>query len=185
MDTTAPHGNSGRHGNSGPRGNSDPHDETEALRDDRNLAELLQELRVAGIGVQILFGFLLALPFSNRFAKLGSWQRHLFIADVLLAAVATALLVGPVAYHRLVFRRRMKESLVRTANVMAIAGLMTVGLAISVAVLLITSFVMPGAAAIVISVFVFCMFAGLWLALPLARREWRPPEGGDAEGSER
>jgi hypothetical protein len=173
MDTTAPHGNSGRHGNSGPRGNSDPHDETEALRDDRNLAELLQELRVAGIGVQILFGFLLALPFSNRFAKLGSWQRHLFIADVLLAAVATALLVGPVAYHRLVFRRRMKESLVRTANVMAIAGLMTVGLAISVAVLLITSFVMPGAAAIVISVFVFCMFAGLWLALPLARREWR------------
>jgi uncharacterized protein DUF6328 len=156
-----------------PRDISSPRDEPETKRDDRNLAELLQELRVAGLGVQVLFGFLLALPFSNRFASLNPGQRHLYIADLVLAAVATALLVGPVAYHRLVFRRDMKEYLVRTANVMAILGLMTVGLAISAVVLLIASFVVPGAPAITISVCVFCLFAGLWLALPLAMRERR------------
>jgi Family of unknown function (DUF6328) len=158
-----------------PHGSSGPRDEPETKRDDRNLAELLQELRVAGLGVQVLFGFLLGLPFSNRFARLSGGQRHLYVADVVLAAVATALLVGPVAYHRLVFRRDMKEYLVRTANVMAILGLLTVGLAISAAVLLITSLVVPGAPAITISVCVFCLFAGLWLALPLARRERRQP----------
>src|SRR5204862_7207933 len=82
--------------------------ETEAARDDRNLAELLQELRVAGLGVQVIFGFLLALPFSSRFTKLGHDQRILYVAALTLAALATALLLGPVAYHRLVFRRRLK-----------------------------------------------------------------------------
>ena len=117
-------------------GSPDPRDESEAQRDDRNLAELLQELRVAGLGVQVLFGFLLSLPFTNRFDKLGPAQRDLYLASLVLAAVATALLVGPVAYHRLVFRRRQKESLVRAASVMAIAGLAAVGLAVSAAVLL-------------------------------------------------
>ena len=104
-------------------GSPDPRDESEAQRDDRNLAELLQELRVAGLGVQVLFGFLLSLPFTNRFDKLSPAQRDLYLASLVLAAVATALLVGPVAYHRLVFRRGQKESLVRAASVMAIAGL--------------------------------------------------------------
>jgi hypothetical protein len=117
-------------------GSPDPRDESEAQRDDRNLAELLQELRVAGLGVQVLFGFLLSLPFTNRFDKLSPAQRDLYLASLVLAAVATALLVGPVAYHRLVFRRGQKESLVRAASVMAIAGLAAVGLAVSAAVLL-------------------------------------------------
>jgi hypothetical protein len=69
-------------------------------RDDRNLAELLQELRVAGLGVQVLFGFLLSLPFTNRFTRLSQGQRDLYLASLVLAAVATALLLGPVAYHR-------------------------------------------------------------------------------------
>jgi hypothetical protein len=101
----------------------DPRDETTAQRDDRNLAELLQELRVAGLGVQVLFGFLLSLPFTTRFARLSHAQRELYIASILLAAVSTALLVAPVAYHRLVFRRHEKESLIRAANVMALLGL--------------------------------------------------------------
>src|SRR6266702_8630201 len=83
----------------------DDRDESQAERDDRNLAELLQELRVAGLGVQVLFGFLLSLPFTNRFSTLGPGERNLYLATMVLAAVATALLLGPVAYHRLVFRR--------------------------------------------------------------------------------
>jgi hypothetical protein len=85
-------------------------DESTAGRDDRNLAELLQELRVAGLGVQVLFGFLLSLPFTNRFTTLSHAQRQLYIGCLLLAALATALLLGPVAYHRLVFRRQRRMS---------------------------------------------------------------------------
>ncbi len=101
----------------GVAGSADPRDEyeaqrdeSEAQRDDRNLAELLQELRVAGMGVQVLFGFLLSLPFTNRFGTLSPAQRDLYLASLVLAAVATALLLGPVAYHRLVFRRGQNES---------------------------------------------------------------------------
>jgi hypothetical protein len=148
----------------------DPREETQAQRDDRNLAELLQELRVAGLGVQVLFGFLLSLPFTNRFVRLSGGQRGLYLACLVLSAVATALLLGPVAYHRLVFRRGLKESVVRAASVMATAGLATVGLAVSAAVLLVSSFVASGAAAAVITAIVACLFGGLWFAFPFARR---------------
>jgi Family of unknown function (DUF6328) len=85
--------------------------------------------------------------------------------------VSTALLVAPVAYHRLLFRRHEKESLVRVTNVLAIAGLVTVGLAVCCAVLLVVSFVAPGAPTVVITAIAVAAFAGLWFALPLSRRE--------------
>jgi glucose dehydrogenase len=151
----------------------DPRNETQEQRDDRNLAELLQELRVAGLGVQVLFGFLLSLPFTNRFDKLDGAQRQLYLACLVLAAVATALLLGPVAYHRLVFRQRQKERLVRAANLMAIGGLVTVGLAVSAAVLLVTGYVDRGLPSVLITVGIVCLFAGLWFALPLTRRARR------------
>src|SRR6266704_701123 len=100
--------------------------ETEAQRNDRNLVELLQELRVAAVGVQVIFGFLLSLPFYARFSALGHAQRVLYLVAVVLSAVSTALLLGPVAYHRLVFRHHQKHHLVRVANVMVIAGLAAV-----------------------------------------------------------
>jgi hypothetical protein len=145
-------------------------DEPEAVRDDRNLAELLQELRVAGLGVQVLFGFLLSIPFTTRFTMLSHAQRQLYLASLMLAALSTALLLGPVAYHRLVFRRHQKEHLIRAANVMAICGLAAVALAISTAVLLVTGFVDHGLPAILITAVTVLLFAGLWFALPLARR---------------
>ena len=144
--------------------------ETEAERDDRNLGELLQELRVAGLGVQVLFGFLLSLPFTTRFVKLDAAQRGLYIASLVLAAISTALLLGPVAYHRLVFRRQQKEGLVRAANMMAIGGLAAVGLSISSALLLVLSYVAKGLPTILITVFAVCMFGGLWFVFPLTRR---------------
>jgi hypothetical protein len=144
--------------------------EPDADRADRNLAELLQELRVAGVGVQVLTGFLLSLPFTTRFSRLGGGQRDLYLASLTLAVTATALLMGPVAYHRLLFRRGKRGSLVRAANTMAIGGLAAVGLAICTAVALVTSYVAGAAGAAAISVVVACLFAGLWFAFPLSRR---------------
>jgi hypothetical protein len=145
--------------------------ETEAQRDDRNVMELLNELRVAGIGVQVLFGFLLSLPFTSRFARLDPAQRDVYLATVTLAAVSIALLVAPVAYHRLLFRQHEKGSLVQVTNVLAIAGLVTVGLAVSCAVLLVVSVVAPGVPTVVITAIAVVAFAGLWFALPLSRRD--------------
>ena len=125
---------------------------------------------MAGLGVQVLFGFLLSLPFTTRFTQLSPGQRNLYLATIVLAAVATALLLGPVAYHRLVFRQGQKERLVRAANIMAITGLATVGLAVSAAVLLVTDYVSSGLTAGLITAFVTCLFAGLWFAFPLAQR---------------
>jgi Family of unknown function (DUF6328) len=148
----------------------DPRDETQAQRDDRNLAELLQELRISGLGVQVLFGFLLSLPFTVKFGKLSQAQHDLYLGSLVLCAVATALLLGPVAYHRVVFRRRQKEPLVRAASVMATLGLAAVGLAISASVLLASSVVATGLPAWLITVFIVLLFGGLWFAFPLARR---------------
>lgn len=147
--------------------------ETEAQRIDRNLAELLQELRVAGLGVQVLFGFLLSLPFTMRFTKLDGAQRGVYLTSLVLAAVATTLLIGPVAYHRLVFRQGMKEQLVRFANVLAILGLAAVGGAVLMAVLLVTDFVAGAVAAGVITAVLACMLGVLWFAVPLAQRRER------------
>lgn len=150
---------------------ADPRAETQEQRDDRNLIELLQELRVAGLGVQVLFGFLLALPFSTRFVQLHTWQRDLYTGILLASAVATALLLGPVAYHRLVFRRRQKEHLVRAANSMAIGGLVAVAIAVCGTVLLVVSYVNKTVTGIVIGGCAACLFGGLWFAYPLARRQ--------------
>ena len=145
-------------------------DESESERDDRNLIELLQELRVAGLGVQVLFGFLLSLPFSVRFPKLDLAQRGLYVASLTMSALSTALLCAPVAYHRIVFRRHQKARLLRRANAMALVGRITVALAISAAVLLVISFIERGVLVVIISAAVIVSFAVIWFALPLNSR---------------
>jgi O-antigen/teichoic acid export membrane protein len=140
--------------------------ETEAERIDRNVAELLQELRVAGLGIQVLFGFLLAMPFTNLFSTLDPEQRRLYTAVLLLAALATALLTAPVAYHRIVFRRHQKHDLLRFANAVALAGLVTVALAISGAVLLVVSVVYDGLVAAIIAAIVAGAYFALWYVAP-------------------
>lgn len=166
-----------RRGAALPMSVQDARNETEAERADRNLAELLQELRVAGIGVQVLFGFLLAIPFSPGFVKLDHAQRQLYVACLLLAALSTALLLGPVAYHRLLFRQRQKEYLVWIASRMAIGGLVTICLAVSSSILLVVSFVSTGPVVVLIPAVMLCLFAVLWFAIPLSRR-WRARRWG-------
>ena len=148
----------------------DARNETPEEREDRNLLELLQELRVAGLGVQVLFGFLLAIPFTTRFSALSSDQRELYVATLLAAALAAALLLAPVAFHRLLFRQGQKEFLVRAGNVLAILGLSTVAVAVSATVALVLSYVMPGLPTVVITTVLVVLFAGLWFAWPLSRR---------------
>jgi Family of unknown function (DUF6328) len=152
------------------RAPGDPRNETRPRRDDRNMMELLNELRVAALGVQVLFGFLLSLPFTKRFVLLGPVQRAIFIADLLLCVLATATLLAPVAYHRVVFRRNLKESVVKNTSAMAIAGLVCVGLALTAAVVLVVSFVISGASAVIIGILVICLFVMLWFVIPLAKR---------------
>ena len=144
--------------------------ETLAERNNRNLGDLLQELRVAGLGVQMLFGFLLSLPFTVRFTELDRSQRDLYTATLLCTALSTALLISPVAYHRWVFRRHEKGRLLRLANVFALLGLASVALAISLAVWLVLTFV--GASWIVsaLATFTSATFAFLWFALPISER---------------
>src|SRR5580700_4684023 len=126
-------------------------DESEPEREDRNLMELLQELRVAGLGVQVLFGFLLSLPFSVRFPKLDQDQRGLYVVSLTMSAFSTVLLCAPVAYHRMVFRLHLKDRLLRMANLMALVGLVAVAIAISAAVALVVSFVERGVLVLLIS----------------------------------
>lgn len=148
--------------------------ETPEQRDDRNLTDLLQELRVATLGVQVLFGFLLGLPFTARFSRLEAWQRWLYLGIVVTSSISIVLLVAPVAYHRLLFRRHQLGSLLRAANVMSVAGMVAVALAVSGAVLLVTSYVEPGAPAPVLTIVVAGLFASFWFWLPLARRGKAP-----------
>jgi MFS family permease len=154
-----------------PEARDDPgRQETEEKRADRNLTDLLQELRVAGLGVQVLFGFLLSLPFTAHFSDLDGQRRVLYVASLLMSALSIALLSAPVAYHRLVFRQHQKDRLLRAANVLALLGLGTVGCAISTAVLLVVSIVDHGTVVPVIGGLTVATFAGLWFVLPLARR---------------
>ncbi len=140
--------------------------ETEAERIDRNVNELLQELRVAGIGSQVVFGFLLAMPFSNRFSTLDPEQHRLYVAVLVLAALATALLIAPVAYHRVVFRQHQKHDLLRFANAVALVGLIIVALAIAGAVLLVVSVVYDGLVAAIVAAVLAGVYFTLWYVAP-------------------
>jgi hypothetical protein len=149
---------------------SAPRDETEAQRNNRNLNDLLQELRVAGLGVQMLFGFLLAIPFTVRFSALTTGERDLYRASLVCAALSTALLVGPVAYHRWVFRQHVKGRLLRLANVEALIGLGTVAMAVCTAVWLVLMVVGLTWFVGLLAALTTCTFIALWFVLPIADR---------------
>jgi hypothetical protein len=139
-------------------------------RVNRELIELLNELRVALPGVQVLFAFLLALPFSSGFVKTTSFQRDLFFATLLCTALSSALLIAPSAYHRLHFRQHSKEDLLRTSNRLSIAGVAFLAAAIVGSIVLISDVLFGTAAAIVFGTGTAIVFGWFWGALPLLRR---------------
>jgi hypothetical protein len=145
-------------------------DETEEERLDRNLAELLGELRVALPGVQVLFAFLLVVPFNTRFEELGPGQERLYLATLLSAGLASALLIAPTAYHRLTFRLQDKGRLVVSANRLAIVGLGFLALSMTGAIALVTDVVFSTAVAAISGAIIGLAFVLLWYAWPLKRR---------------
>jgi hypothetical protein len=150
-----------------PELSSPDDDETEPERSQRNYAELLQELRVAQTGVQVLFAFLLILAFTPGFDAGDPFSRNVYLVALLAAAGATALIIGPVPYHRLLFRQQRKPQLVMHAHRMAFAGLSLVVVSMVAAVLLATDEVMGRGGAIVASTATGVLFVLLWVVLPL------------------
>jgi len=147
----------------------DGRDESEADRLDRNYSELLQELRVAETGVQILFAFMLSIAFQQRFSTLDGMQRTTYVLTLLFCTLATALLVAPVAFHRLVFRHGLKAELVRITNALALAGISFLLLAMLGGVLLILDYVVGRGFAVAVTAVLAVFYVGLWLLLPLSR----------------
>jgi uncharacterized protein DUF6328 len=144
--------------------------ESKSERIDRELIELLNELRVALPGVQVLFAFLLAVPFSQRFGTVTAFQRGLFFAILMCTAVSSMFLIAPSAYHRIHFRQHNKEELLLTSNRLAITGIGFLGLAMVGAVVLITDLLYSTTATILTGSIAGVLFAWFWAALPLARR---------------
>ncbi|HET9162802.1 MAG TPA: DUF6328 family protein [Solirubrobacterales bacterium] len=145
-------------------------DESEDERLDRNLGELLQELRVALPGVQVLFAFLLAVPFQRNFTEISPFEEKVYFATLLCTAVSAALLISPTAYHRLTFHLQPKRELVFVANRMTIAGLGFLALAMTGAIMLITDVLFGSPATVVFSVAAAALFVALWGVLPLRAR---------------
>jgi hypothetical protein len=152
-------------------------DETEEERLDRNLSEMLQELRVALPGVQVLFAFLLAVPFQQNFTEITGFQEKVYFATLLLTAASAVLLISPSAYHRMTFRMQQKDDLVFLANKLSIAGLTLLALAMTGAIMLITDVLFGPVATVITSVLALAMFALFWAGLPLQRRGRLREEG--------
>jgi hypothetical protein len=136
----------------------------------RELIELLQELRIVIPGVQVLFAFLLTVPFAQRFTELSTSQRAVFFATLLCTAVATALLIAPTAHHRLLFRPGVREQRLKMGNLLAILGLVFIVLAMVGVVFVITDLIFGLTAALVVTVAMALFFSLLWFVLPLPYR---------------
>ena len=162
-------------GNDGDGGGGEDRSE----RVSRELIELLNELRVALPGVQVLFAFLLAVPFAQGFTKVTDFQRALFFVVMALTTLSAALLIAPSAWHRLRFRQRDKERILRASNRMSIAGLGFLALAMTGALMLIADFIYSPTLTIVSGALGGLVFGLLWYVLPLSR----PHGPGTGEGS--
>jgi hypothetical protein len=130
---------------------------------------MLGELRVALPGVQVLFAFLLVVPFNQRFADVTDYQRTLYVITMLFTTASTVCLIAPTAHHRLEFRRQDKDQIVKTGNRIVIVGLALLAIAMSGAVLFVTDFLYSTTTSVVLGGAVALTFALLWFAIPLRR----------------
>jgi hypothetical protein len=148
----------------------DGRDETPAERADRNFGELLQELRVAQTGVQFLFAFLLTVPFTERFVRIGPEQHGIYLATLTATALAAVCLIAPVPHHRVLFGRRRKAELVASSSALASIGLVFLALSMIGAVFLIFDVVVGTAVGIGAAVLLAVIFFLLWWVHPMLRR---------------
>ena len=144
--------------------------ESKGERLDRELMELLQELRVILPGVQVLLAFLLTAPFQQRFAQLPDSQRNAFFASIVCATLATVLLIAPSAHHRLRWRAGEKERLLRIGNKMALWGTVFLAAAIVLALYVVTNVLFSSGLALATAIATVILFAGIWYVLPMVGR---------------
>jgi hypothetical protein len=142
-------------------------DERPEERITRNWNELLQELRVLQTGVQILTGFLLTVPFSPRFPDLDDQQKTIYLVVLVGSVITTCLIVAPVSFHRILFRRRQRPWLVKASHGCARAGLAGFAITSALVVLLVFDVVLSFGAGVVAAVCVLVLFVSLWAGLPL------------------
>ena len=154
-------------------------EESDQRRLARNVNELMQELRVAQASVQILFGFLLSIEFTEKYVSVGSYIRITHLVTVLCAAVAVAFLTAPAAWHRMLFRQGRREDVVSRGNTFALVGLAFLALAMTGTVLLLAEIVLGGWPALVVGGLAFAIFTGLWFVLPFASSQ-RAQDGEEA-----
>lgn len=145
---------------------TDGRQETPNERADRNWSELLQELRVMQTGVQILTGFLLTLPFQSRFADLDRYQVNVYLALVIAAVIATALIVAPVSVHRVLFRKQMKGNIVTLTDRITRIALAVLALVITGVAMLVFDVVVGRTAGVVAGSAALVLMALLWVLLP-------------------
>jgi cation transport ATPase len=148
----------------------DDRSEEEQERLNRQMIELLNEVRVATAGVQVLFGFLLAVPFQQRFTQVDDFQRKIYFVTLLAAAAATALLIAPSAYHRVAFQQHDKPRIIRLGSRQFIAGLVALTIAMTGAVTLVTDFLFAASTTIITAIAVLVGFGWLWFGIGLWRR---------------
>jgi hypothetical protein len=146
--------------------------EPEKKRWDRNFGDLLQEMRVAQTGVQILFAFLLTLPFSNGFPKTSTFQKDVYLFALVSAAFAAAMIIAPVAFHRALFRQGRKPELVRYAHRMTTGGLAFMLVSMVSSILLITDYLFSRPVAIIVTAAAGIWFLMFWVAIPWLRHTW-------------
>ena len=148
----------------------DGREETPLERTDRNLSELTGELRVVITGIQVLFAFLLVVPFDRGFAGIDGFERGVYFVTLILAALSAVLTMAPTAWHRILFRLDDKSHLVRAANRSVVAGLVCLALAICCSLLLVASKLFGAAVGGVTLLAAAAVFAGYWFGVPLRRR---------------
>ena len=149
---------------------NDGREETELERNDRNLVELLQEVRVVQTGVQILFGFLLTIAFQPKFENLSSFQKGVYLGTLIAAATTLIMLTAPSSWHRILFRQGDKEHLVEIANRFTVLGLASMGLTMVGVVMLLSDLAFPSWLTALITATAVIACSVLWYLLPLTRR---------------
>jgi predicted neutral ceramidase superfamily lipid hydrolase len=144
-------------------------EESHEERVNRELIELLNELRVALPGVQVLFAFLLTVPFSQRFGRVNDLQKDVYMVALLCTLAGSVFLIAPTSFHRLRFRDRDKEALLRVSNVFAIVGLVLLAVAMTASVFLVTDFLFRNVVTAIVTAATAGLFAIVWFVLPLVR----------------
>ncbi len=153
-----------------PRGPDDDRDETTDEQLDRNTIELLNELRVAATGIQVMFAFLLVVPFNTGWTKTTSFERTDYFVTLAFVALAAFLLIAPPIQHRLLFRHHEKLYLVTMGNRLAIAGNGCLAFGFTGILVLLSDYVVGGLAPVIVGIVTFAFVGGLWFGVPLLRR---------------